>query len=137
MTTSNPTTWVDLPLSDEPLDSAVMFTNAKKGSDLSLRLRSGRKLAVTVRTLRTVIDGQVAFDMSAIDDYCLRIQYRAENLNLRGLRVRQDSYGYAEDLRSDVESWAAGMTDELSWVCDAEVRLGNGQPAAAAQAGTS
>lgn len=136
MTTSNPTTWVDLPLSDEPLDSAVMFTNAKKGSELSLRLRSGRELAVTVHALRTLIDGQVQIDLSPVDDSCLRIRYRAENLSLRGIRADPGSYGYA-DLRDDVESWAAGMTDELSWVCNAEVRLGNGQPAAAAQAGRS
>lgn len=137
MTTSNSIAWVDLPLADEPLDSAVLLTDSKHGSELSLRLRSGREVTVPAGRLQTVIDGQVEVDISPYDDFSMRIQYRAENLSLRGLRVGW-SADYEEDFRSDAESWAAaGMTTDLNWICDVEARLGNGQPAAAAQADTS
>lgn len=137
MTAGDTVVWVDLPFSDEPLDSVVLLADGKKGTEAWLELRDEddeRCVRVSAGSVRIETDGLVEAEISGDehDDGIVRVDYYAAGLCLRGGRVGLDLVFSADDedsaeFRAGAQEWIAdGFSYELELPSHAEFRLGGG-----------
>lgn len=126
-------TWLDLPFSDAPLKSAVLYASGKHGGELLLRIRSGQLVRVSALRFRMTFGGPVDTDVSGYDDVSVQIDYRADDLRLLAGRVGMPSASDedAAEFRELCEQWLTDTDMELELTTDAEFRFGCGRAAAA------